>query len=715
MYQKFGIMLLLIVCSLGSSLVFVLLNRHKKEERKHVFWFFSFIFVWNFFIVSAMKYYLGYHKENLIESFWNAQAATLLHYGVPLLLISIALPFLMHFLFRESFGQIVRFFDSALFFLLSFAFFFVRKINNKVYCIAFLCAFVLTTAAIGFLRKKDVECIYESGVKEGIQKALPVLLYWFITVVIFTPNELYLNNASDFPMSYWYFMGKLVLAGVLVGALLLVCMLVYLTKKQFELYLIGLFSLLTAGYIQGLFLNGNLEILDGTASNLWNAPKIIGNLVLWGILIGAIVVFYLRKSQMIWKVIKAVSIWVILIQAVSLGVMIATSKDTAPKSDMVFTTEGMLEVGAQNNVIVFILDKFDEQYLNEILEENPEFLAPFNDFTHYTNATSEFSPTYDSIPFLLSGADFVEESTVDYVEYAYENENLLTQIHDAGYDVGVYTNKRYVPETMQEKISNYKEGVPRTCSTSDLFSLMTQCSRYKMAPFAAKQYYMYDTSDIELLVVSDEIVNIENDLPFYHQLTEEGLHISQNDSQGTFRFIHMHGGHPPYTMTEEFQYLEYDSRRDEHWGSGMSQRKGALKIVYEYLRQLKELGKYEDALIMITADHGFTEVLSDENGTMTSISYPILFVKEPGETHDEMAVSSAPVSHADMLATIQKKLGILVTEPTLKEIGEQEERIRYMKVSTPGEFEKYEINGEAGRIEDWRLLHRSKKNLESTH
>ena len=168
-------------------------------------------------------------------------------------------------------------------------------------------------------------------------------------------------------------------------------------------------------------------------------------------------------------------------------------------------------------------------------------------------------------------------------------------------------------------------------------------------------------------------------------------------------------------MTEEFQYLEYDSRRDEHWGSGMSQRKGALKIVYEYLRQLKELGKYEDALIMITADHGFTEVLSDENGTMKSISYPILFVKEPGETHDEMAVSVAPVSHADMLATIQKKLGILVSEPTLKEIGEQEERIRYMKVSTPGEFEKYEINGEAGRIEDWRLLHRSKKNLESTH
>ena len=92
---------------------------------------------------------------------------------------------LMHFCFANLLGKLCVSLILLYSFLLSFAFFFVRKINNKVYCIAFLCAFVLTTAAIGFLRKKDVECIYESGVKEGIQKALPVLLYWFITVVNF--------------------------------------------------------------------------------------------------------------------------------------------------------------------------------------------------------------------------------------------------------------------------------------------------------------------------------------------------------------------------------------------------------------------------------------------------------------------------------------------------------------------------------------------------
>lgn len=167
-------------------------------------------------------------------------------------------------------------------------------------------------------------------------------------------------------------------------------------------------------------------------------------------------------------------------------------------------------------------------------------------------------------------------------------------------------------------------------------------------------------------------------------------------------------------MTDEFQYLEYDWKRDEHQGSGTSQRRGALKIVYEYLRQLKELGKYDDALIIITTDHGIT-ASSDEDGNMTEISLPILFVKEPGETRDEMIVSSAPVSHADILATIRRQLGINTSDKALKDISEQDDRIRYMKVSRSDEFEKYEINGDARDIENWRFLYHATKNLQSTH
>ncbi|MDE6622376.1 MAG: hypothetical protein K2K74_18180, partial [Lachnospiraceae bacterium] len=384
-------------------------------------------------------------------------------------------------------------------------------------------------------------------------------------------------------------------------------------------------------------------------------------------------------------------------------------------SELALTTEGINEIGEENNIIIFILDKFDGTYIEKIADVSPGFFQPLNDFVYYKNATSAFCPTYDSIPFLLSGTEFVEESTVDYVQYAYDDDNLLKEISDSGYDIGVYTHKRYVTENMKNIVTNYEDGVKRTCSMSDLFSMMTQCSRYKMAPFAAKGYYIYDTSDIALLVVNDKIVNIEDDLPFYHKLVEEGLRVSSNNAEGTFRFIHMHGAHPPYTMTEDFQYLEYDYRRDDGWGDDVSQWKGAMKIVYEYIRQLKELGKYDDSLIIITADHGITNSFSDEEGNMIEVSYPILFVKEPLETHEYMVTSNAPVCHADIIATIRKKIGIDVSDKALNEIDSEENRIRYMSVSTPDLFEKYEINGDVSQINNWRLLYRAQKNLESTH
>lgn len=650
-----------------------------------------------------MKYLLGYHKENLWESFWDVQTVTIIHYGIPLFIIGLAAPIVLHVLFRGKDVRILCFFDSSLFFMFSFVFFFVRKLSNKTFCIAFLLAFAMTLPAIWFLRKNNIVYAREGG-KKALYKALPVLVYWLVFVAIYTPNELYLSNSSDFPMSYWYFFGKLLLSGGIAFTILLAGMLIYLTKKQFELFLLFVFTLLTTGYIQGMFLNGNMGVLDGT-QKAWGISKIILNLFVWLILIGAIIVFYVWKKETAQKAMQIVSIWLVLTQVVSLTVLIVTSEDTDQKSGMELTTEGMLEVGTENNIIVFVLDKFDGRFMDEVLEADAEFLSPLKDFTYYQNTTSEFSPTYNSIPYLLTGTIYEEGREAEYVSYAYTEDTLLTDLATAGYNIGLYTHKRYVSEDMQNIISNYEENVERTCSMWDLFFLMTQCSRYKIAPFIAKEYYLYDTSDIALLVVDEHIVNIENDIPFYHKLTDEGLRVINKDTNGVFRFIHMHGAHPPYTMTEEYQYLEYDARRDEHWGSGVSQARGAMKIVYEYIRQLKELGKYDDALIIITADHEYTEELSDGEGNMIDISFPILFVKEPYENREKMKDSQAPVSHADVIVTIKDTLGKNMSEKVLKEIDESEERIRFLKVSNPGSLKKYQINGNVRDLKNWEYLY----------
>lgn len=704
MQQYVGIIFMLILCSLLATIEYLML---RKQEKRYCFYIFSFFYACYFFIMSATKYYLGYRDENLLESFWNVQTVTYAHYALPLLIISLTAPLLLHWIFKEITWQLIRFFDSLMFLSLAFVGLLVREINNRTYCVAFLIAAFLSVISIGYLRKNDINFVSEKNVKSHLLKVLPFILYWGVAVAIYIPNELYLNNASDFPMSYWYFFGKLILGSLIIVSILLIGSILFLTEKQLNIFCTLIFVLLIVGYIQGMFLNGSMGVLDGTQQS-WNTGQNVINLGIWIVFAGIIIALRVWKKEKAERIMQIVCIWLSLTQVVSLAVLMISSDDTAPKSELLLTTDGMLEVGESNNIIVFVLDKFDGRRMDEILEEDPEFLEPLQDFTYYTNTTSEFSPTESSIPFLLTGASYKENTTEKYVSYAYDNDALIKDIYSKGYDIGLYTNTRYVSEEIKDIVSNYKDNVQRTCALWDLFALMTQCSRYRMAPFIAKDYYQYDTSDIELLVVDEKITNIENDLPFYNKLINEGLRVSENtDDKGTFRFIHMHGAHPPYIMTEEFQYIEYDERRDDGYGSsGVSQAKGALKIVYEYIRQLEELGKYDDATIIITADHGYTERLSDKDGNMIDVSFPILFVKEPYDNNDvQISISEAPVCHADVIETIRSIIGADVEASTLKDIEEAEERSRVLKLCSNELYEKYEINGNVRDCESWSLLY----------
>lgn len=697
MNLTWGIIIFLILCSILSGAIKSVWS--KKD------WLYSlpFFFVLYYFVASAVKWYLGYRNENLLESFWDIQTVTFVHYGIPMVVIAIAAPLLIHVVFKERKLEIIKYFDSTFFFTCSFAFLLIRKMNNEIYCIVYLIAWAVTIFAVLIKRTGSRADTDKLILKEKAVRALVMVVYYLVTVVIYTPNELYLNNAEDFPISYWYFFGKLLTAGVIAAALLLAGMVLYLVKEHFEIYTAFIFSFLTIGYIQGLFLNGNMEILDGTQGNIEIGLKEISNLALWIVLDGIIILCCLKKKAA-KKIMNIIALWIILIQLVSLAVIIISSEDTAPKSELALTTDGMLEVNEKNNIIVFILDKFDGRDSDKMLEANPEFFEPLNDFIYYENATSEFYPTGNSIPFLLTGTKYREDTEEGYRTYAYQGETLLTHLSDAEYDIGLYTSKNFVPEEMRNIISNYQEGIKNTCSMSDLFGLMTQCSRYKMAPFIVKSYYMYDTSDIALLSVSDQITNIEDDLPFYRRLTQTGLSISENKSEGAFRFIHMHGAHSPYTMTEDFQHIDYDPRRNEHWGDNTSQTKGAMKIVYEYIRQLKELGKYDDAMIIITADHGAAYAIETEDGRVIRLQCPILFVKWPKQDQDNMITSSAPVSHADMITSIEKAIGVKVSEKGIEDIEEDEERTRISRVAVSGALEKYGITGNVKDIKSWTLL-----------
>ena len=115
-------------------------------------------------------------------------------------------------------------------------------------------------------------------------------------------------------------------------------------------------------------------------------------------------------------------------------------------------------------------------------------------------------------------------------------------------------------------------------------------------------------------------------------LREEGLTL--NDESNSFRFIHLMGAHWPYTLDKNGDRVKESDL--------IEQSEGSLGIVADYLQEMKRLGVYGNATIVVTADHGYWHLNADE---LNYASSPIMLVK-PAETAEEAArplrVSEAP-------------------------------------------------------------------------
>lgn len=261
---------------------------------------------------------------------------------------------------------------------------------------------------------------------------------------------------------------------------------------------------------------------------------------------------------------------------------------------------------------------------------------------------------------------------------------MLNRIYDAGVDIGVYTSKVHVDESQYAKISNYRDDVVRESDIYYTLLMMTRSSLYKMLPFAIKNTYFYDTSDISWMVKYGEVWTDYNDLPFYERITNEGLAIDDSLS-GTFRFYHMRGAHYPYYLSDD---MKFDRTRTK--ASPYSQNKASMSIVYLYLEKLKELGLYDDTTIIITADHGDIISYDKASNSLSDVSRPILFVKHAGDSGDSLKYNHAQVSHKEMISTVLDSFGLEYSQfgPRLEDIEEDSLRERYF-----GYFSDYVITG----------------------
>ena len=550
--------------------------------------------------------------------------------------------------------------------------------------------------------------------------ALAMCVFMAFIVFIAPAIEIFGSNGDSLVFglgAVWWIPVVFCLLFAVVAAVLLSL----LRGRPFYIALAVVFALTVAAYAQSLFLNQGMMPADGGFIG-WDEPFFVGKMVssgiIWVAVVAAVVVFSVLNAHTCLKATTALACAIMAVQLVGvISVAVDSSQNAVAEQGKPYVTQGsLLTVSPKSNVIVFVLDTYDTAILDEVLKEDPTFLDGFDDFTFYHNSAGTMIPTTNAIPNMLT--DLKPAPGQDVAEYRatkYEKGTYLPDIHDLGYSIGIYTDSMMADfnNPADRSVADMTLNVhPVSRAPIDVWSTfvaMEQCALYREAPWVLKPRFWYYTSDINNRMIADSgVENMDDslyeldDAAILKMIRENGLKATDEGANGAFRFIHLFGPHFPFSVNEDGENVG-TNQSDQ-----IAQAKGTMKVVTEYMAQLKELGLYDEATIIVTADHGVWYLADDPPRDPIS---PIMLVKpskdDAAGQRAAVQKSDAPVSHDDIQPTVIAAMGGDGAKygTTFFEIDDPN-RVRYFDATTTAgdlgqRFVEYAITGDVMDMANW--------------
>lgn len=485
---------------------------------------------------------------------------------------------------------------------------------------------------------------------------LPETLFLIVTYVVFTPSSLFLSNIEEFSISY----GKLLPVLVATAVILLTVILIMAALLQKEIVVIRfrmlIFSVALGFYLQSNFLNPDLPELNGMAIE-WKQYAVSGviSTLVWMLCIIGIQVTVTFWKDKISKITKYASYFISAVQIVTLVVLLLTTSDSKGYN-IALLKEDEFTVGKNNNVIIFVLDSLGAAKMEEVLAEDVKMRENLSDFTFFTNAVSGGAYTSVGMPMFFTGMEFDSswQNYDDYLQEAWSEVDLYEKLKEQNFDIRIFTDGRYLTNVSDDVITNamyvgnsyYIENY--VDFAEDIYRF---ASFYTMPQLLKPQFWMY-SDDITKQIKTTGWENREDennlasvngadnytfdDVQFYQDfLNAEGLSVKYDNA---YRLYHLSGAHEPYNMDENAKPADSDEIR---------QIKGSMKIVNEYIEELKQLNLYDSSTIIIMADHGKG---TDAEGIQQN---PCVLVKQTQEKHD-LVYNDSPIHFRNVFATIAK-------------------------------------------------------------
>lgn len=515
----------------------------------------------------------------------------------------------------------------------------------------------------------------------------PAFLMCF-TVVLFGPldivnaNQMYLTfTAGDI---FW------TLFGAMMGSTLAIAVvLAFVPGKAHGIVLGLLIGVAAMLYLQGALLNGDLGTLTGEVYD-WHedAGAAYINIAIWIIALTAMAMlgwFFSEPMRMAGYIACAA---IVLAQGAALAATWVPADSEGPNYQL--SGDEQFVLSSDENIIVLTLDQLSPLIFEEALEADPHFKEVFKDFLYFDNMSSVYSFTFPSLMYLMTH-EYLDTTvpTREAVYNAWHSDlagNFYDILHENGYKVNLYMESNYAAmgaENMLGKADNVVEAGGLVI-TPLLFEFIVDMSLYRYVPTMMKNDFCVSTGGIVDISTYQGVEKLRINYDFYSSLLDEGLTLT--DDHKVYNWYHMQGAHFPYVVDYDgflCDEREGDEARDD-------QIHGYLVALEEFLNQMKEAGVYDDATIIISADHGYFECFQ-----------AVGMVKMPGETRDEFTTTSAPVAQEDIMPTILYALGEDYSDygTTVFDWEEGDRRVR--TTSVWGYMTQYPEVEWIGNIDQW--------------
>ncbi len=534
------------------------------------------------------------------------------------------------------------------------------------------------------------------SLKERLLPSILLALAAPLTIFIFGPIDIFANNIAEFgfvlsDFIFWNILFSLICSAVLCGILIL------LRGIVFDVVYSVLFGISLMLFIQGCYLNIGMQSLGADAADSATTPTVIViTTIVWVLIsVGSVLSVLLIKKKHIGtvKLVSEIALVAILsaqlitfvTQALTTDAFISYEDKTSADSGYAtgsLTYKNITSVSKNKNVVYFVVDCFGIKYYEAALKQCPEIFDDLDGFTAFLDNTTLYSRTFPGTTYMLTGIEIDHDKyfRAEYFDHAYANSEFLKAFIDNNYRINIYTDS-YTGYENTDVLSEYTENArldPMQYTVDSKIALawdMVQISLYRYLPFVAKGMIKVTTPELTAHLKYE----YETEEPKYTtDMRDLYLHFKNNefttydDDKNNFSFIHISGTHTPYRYDENFE-----PATDKTKVNGAGALKQSFTLINHYINEMKKLGVYEDATIIITGDHA--SLLKDHDDPLEHTHTVPLFVKPSGSSDGEYKTSQAQVSHTDLFDTILKSENITAkgyNGRSVFEIPETEQRTR---------------------------------------